>query len=197
MSALTSPQVPETAEFPDFHGRPKRISLENTVAVKGFGKLKIRPIHLDDEEEMVRFHAGISEESIYMRYFEYLGLDHRTSHERLVRICTNTPQSYAIVVEKPATPHHPAAILAIGRLTKTSQRQAANFDTLIADKAKNPQIGKILLTRLIKLSRAFGFQTLQGELLVADHDTLNLCRQLDFTVQTLPQDGLVLVTHPL
>jgi len=132
-----------------------------------------------------------------MRYFEYLGLDRRTSHERLVRICTNAPDSYAIVVERPATPDHPAAILAVGRLTKTLEPYVATFDTLMADEENTRQLAKLLLNRLVKLVHAFGFQFLTGELLVADHDTLNLCRSLGFSLQTLPENGLVRVTLDL
>ena len=132
-----------------------------------------------------------------MRYFEYLGLDRRTSHERLMRVCTNTPESYAIVVEQPATPHQPAAILAVGRLTKTSKTYVATFDTLMTDGEKAPQLGKMLLGRLVKLARGFGFQVLTGELLVADHDGLNLCRALGFTLQTLPEVCLVRATLDL
>jgi len=173
------------------------MNLDQIVAVKGHGELNLRPIRLDDEQEMIRFHQRISEESIYLRYFEYLGLDRRTTHERLVRICANTPESYAIVVERPATPHHPAAILAVGRLTKTSEPYVASFDTLMTEEETAPQLGKVLLKRLIKLAHAFGFQVLTGELLVADHDTLNLCRALGFFLHTLPQDGLVRVTLDL
>jgi acetyltransferase len=189
-SITASPSTP-ASHLPDFGGRPHRIRLDQAIAVKGYGKLKIRPIRLDDEEEMTRFHAGISEESIHMRYFEYLGLDRRTSHERLVRICTNTPESYAIVIERPANAPRPAAILAVGRLTLTQEPHVATFDTLIVDEEKNSRLGKLLLNRLIKLTRAFGFQVLTGELLVADHDTLNLCRALGFTLHTVPEDGLV------
>jgi acetyltransferase len=189
-----APSVPQTPPLPDFCGRPGRINLDQMVAVKGLGKLILRPIRLDDEQEMVQFHRGISDESIYMRYFEYLGLDRRTAHERLVWICTNAPESYAIVVEHPAALHRPAAILAVGRLTKTPQPYAATFDTLIIDDAQATKLPKVLLTRLIKIARAFGFQALTGELLVADHDALNLCRALGFSLQTLLQDGLVRVT---
>lgn len=198
MKTLTTlHSAPPAARFPDFGGRPRRINLDQIVAIKGYGKLNIRPIRLDDEQEMIRFHEGISEESIYMRYFEYLGLDRRTSHERLVRICTNTPESYAIVAERPAGPHHPAAILAVGRLTKTSEPYVATFDVLIIDEQKKTQLGKVLLNRLIKLARAFGFVVLTGELLVADHDTLNLSRSLGFSLQTMPPDGLVRATLDL
>lgn len=199
MKTLTeTPTTPRTTRFPDFSGRPRRINLDQTVAVKGYGKLQIRPIETWDEQEMIRFHQNISEESIYMRYFEYLGLDRRTSHERLVRICTNTPESYAVVVEQPAALlHNPKTILAVGRLTKTSEPYVANFDTLVADEKKITHVGKVLLHRLIKLAHAFGFRVLTGELLVADHDALNLCRALGFTLQTLPEDGLVRVTLDL
>ena len=193
-TTLTSPSASPATRYPDFGGRPRRINLDQIVAVKGHGKLKIRPIRLDDEQEMIRFHEHISDESIYMRYFEYLGLDRRTSHERLVRICTNTPESYAVIVEWPPAPHHPAAIVAVGRLTKTSQPYVATFDTLMTDAEKALQLGKVLLSRLIKLAHAFGFQVLTGDLLVADHDTLNLCRALGFSLQTLPEGGLVRVS---
>jgi len=198
MNTATTPQIatPEI-HVPDFGGRPRRINLDMIVAVKGHGKLVVRPIRLEDEQEMVRFHSRLSDESIYHRYFEYLGLDRRTSHERLCRICTNTPESYAVVVERTLTPHHPAAILAVGRLTKTSETFVATFDTLMMDDLKGPQLGKILLKRLITLAHAFGFHALTSELLVDDHDNLNLCRALGFACQTLPEDGLVKVTIDL
>ena len=198
MKTITSSPSPHPAiRVPDFGGRPGRINLDQILAIKGHGKLKIRPIRLDDEQEMIRFHERISEESIYMRYFEYLGLDRRTSHERLARICTNTPESYAIVVEKPASPHHSAAILAVGRLTKTAEPYVATFDPLMTDEENAPQLGKVLLHRLVKLAHAFGFQVLTGEVLVADHDTLNLCRAVGFSLQTIPEDGLVHATLQL
>ena len=182
--------VPQNKGFPDLRTQPNCIKLGETVAVKGFGKLKIRPIQLDDEEEMIRFHQSISEESIYMRYFEYLGLDQRTSHDRLIRICNNTGESYAIVMEASATPHRSESILAVGRITTTDKPYVATFDTLITTEMKAPQLAKVLLKRLVILARAFGFQTLTGELLVADHDTLNLCRALGFSLQTVPEGAV-------
>jgi acetyltransferase len=189
--------VPSAILLPDFTGRPRRINLDQIVAVKGYGKLKIRPIQIEDELAMTRFHERLSEESIYMRYFEYLGLDRRTSHERLVRICTNTPESYAVVAEQPATDRRTAAILGVGRLTKTAEPCVAAFDTLISDADNSTQLCKVLLQRLYKIAHAFGFAVLTGELLVPDHDTLNVCRSLGFSLQTLPEAGLVRATIDL
>lgn len=193
MKTLTEAPAPHRLQFPDFGGTPKRINLSRIEIVKGLGRLRLRPIQLEDEPEMVRFHERISEESVYMRYFEYLGLDRRTNHDRLVRNCTNTPESFALVAEHVPAEGEPAQILAVGRLTKTVEPYAASFDTLIADKTHERAIRNLLLGRLITFAHSFGFQTLIGELLVVDHDTLNLCRKVGFSLQTLPEDGLVRV----
>ncbi len=122
-----SVRLPNPMRFPDFTGRPKRISLEQIVAVKGYGKLKIRPIRLEDEQEMIQFHKNLSEESIYLRYFEYLGVGPahfaRTPRENLHQ----QPDSYAIVVERPPTLHRPATILAVGRLTHNLAKLQGRF----------------------------------------------------------------------
>src|ERR1700733_9753401 len=99
-SAKITTPVPNLANFPSI------AVAEKLVTVKGYGKVKLRPIRVDDEQEMIRFHSSLSKESVYMRYFEYLGLDQRTSHDRLVRICKNTPESYAVVMESPGTVSH-------------------------------------------------------------------------------------------
>lgn len=189
MKTISLPQESAT-KLPDFVGRPGRIHLEHIFAVRGYGKLKIRPIRLDDEEAMVRFHTGLSEESIYLRYFEYLGLDLRTDRERLAQVCANSSESYTIVIEQPARPHRAAAILAVGRLTKARDPYTCTFDTLITDGEGQGKLRKVLLRHLVKLARAFGFKTVEGDLLVADHDALNLCRDLGFSVEMLPRDGI-------
>ncbi len=73
ISTRESSPNPPIAVLPDLRSQPEGINFSRTLAVKGFGGLKIRPIQLDDEEEMIRFHQRISKESIYMRYFEFLG----------------------------------------------------------------------------------------------------------------------------
>jgi acetyltransferase len=88
---------------------------------------------MDDESRMIEFHKDISPKSIYFRYFEYMGFDRRTSHERLTRGCTNTPDSHTLVIEQPAHGHRDIRILAVGRLTKSMEPYVATFDTLIGN----------------------------------------------------------------
>ena len=176
---------------PDLSRRPHGIHLEQIVEVTGFSKLKIRPIRLDDESKMVEFHRYISPKSVCLRYFGYLGLDRRTSHERLVRVCTNTTDVYSIVIEQPAHPRTDVKILAVGSLTETPEPYVARFDMLIGDEADIPKLAKLLLHRLISLSRAFRFRILAGKALGLDKDAINLFRMLDFTVQDINEEGTV------
>jgi acetyltransferase len=193
-----NPSSPENAlPYPDFGTYPTTMNPEEVVKIKGFGNLLFRPIRLADEKEMIDFHKRVSDESIYMRYFEHLSLEQRTDHERLVRICRNTSDFYAIVLEKQAGDSEKAAIMAVGRLTKTSEPYVATFDPLMTDAAHTPKIAKILLERLVELTRAFGFRTLTGEVLVADHEAVNLCRSLGFSIHTVPEGGLVDVSLSL
>ncbi len=167
--------------------------LEKFVEVTGFSKLKLRPIRPDDETRMIEFHRYISPKSICLRYFGYMSLDRRTSHERLVQVCTNTADTYSIVMEQPAHRGTNVKILAVGRLTRTPEPSVAMFDVLIGDEAHIPKLAKILLHRLISLGRAFRFEILTGQVLRIDHEALKLCRSLDFTAQELTTEGIVQV----
>ncbi len=179
--------------IPDFSRRPRGMHVEQIVEVTGFSRLKLRPIRLDDESKMVEFHRDISPKSIYLRYFGYLGLDRRTSHERLVRVCTNTADLYSIVIEQPAHRRTSVKILAVGRLHKTPEPYVAMFDILIGDEAHIPKLAKILLNRLIRLGRAFRFQILAGKVLSIDKEAIKLCRSLNFATQDFTTEGIVQV----
>ena len=166
---------------------------EHTLFTKDFGRVNLRPISREDEAEMIAFHEGLSPESIYLRYFEHISLDTRTLHERLARVCTNTADSIAIVAETHGTPHTPAQILAVGRLTTTAKPNVTAFAVLISGKAEETQVPLELVRRLMAVARAYHFKTIAGEFLVHDQEALNICRSLGFNLHTVPEDGIVRV----
>ncbi len=194
---LLHPSRNRTAGTPDFMVAPHRFAAEETIHIKEHGRIKLRPIRTDDEPRMIQFHESLSEESIYLRYFEHISLDTRTLHERLAKVCANTVDSYAIVAECHATSRHPTEILAVGRLTTTETPGVASFATLVGDQVQNTNLPGQLLKRLIAIARAYGFHALSGELLAGDHDTLTICRAFGFTMKLVPQDGIIRVHYPL
>jgi acetyltransferase len=169
----------------------RKLRLRQTLRVREFGRLLLRPITPKDEPAMVAFHQVLSEETIYQRYFEHICLESRIRHERLIRICTNDDDSFALVAAAPAGVGTPAAILAVGRLSRTEDSSKADFALLVHDKAQGRGIGPALMERLILLARACGFRQMTGEVLVANHEMQHVCRKFGFLLRTRTNDGLV------
>src|ERR1700686_2714974 len=68
--------------------------------MKDGAEVTLRPIRLDDEPLMAKFHQTLSDRSVYMRYFCSLSLRSRVAHERLVRIChVDGDREVALVVD--------------------------------------------------------------------------------------------------
>ncbi len=180
----------------DLAAAASRLSLPQVLPVRGLGQLRLRPILPADELRMVEFHRALSEETIYSRYFAHLSLESRVKHDRLVRICRNEPDSIALVAAS-GTSKRPAAILAVGRLSRTDDPEAAEFALLVNDRAQGHGLGTALMKALMKLARACGMTKLVGEVLVANHEMLYVCRQFGFALHTVTEDGLVQVSLDL
>ena len=67
--------------------RPYPLQYSGTWTDRSGETLHIRPIRPEDETLLVDFHRTLSEQAIYQRYFENLGLDRLTSHHMLSRVC--------------------------------------------------------------------------------------------------------------
>ena len=88
----------DTLPMPSIRPYPQRYVSSWTL--KSGTPVTVRPIRPEDEPLVVKFHAGISEQSVYMRYLQPLSLAARTSHERLIRICFNDyEREIALVAE--------------------------------------------------------------------------------------------------
>ena len=125
--------------------------------------MRFRPIRPEDESLVVRFHAGLSEQSVYMRYLQPLTLAVRTSHERMIRICFN---DYDREIALAAVAQDAAGgdeIAGIGRLIKLGQTNTADLEhaaervaewaILVADKYQRRGLGGELLRRLVQIAR--------------------------------------------
>jgi acetyltransferase len=128
--------------------RPYPIRYVSDWTLRDGALVHIRPIRAEDEPLVVKFHAGLSEQSVYMRYLQPLSLAARTSHERMIRICFNDyDREIALVAEREGE------IAGIGRLIKLSKGNAAEWAILIADKYQRRGLGEELLRRLVQIAR--------------------------------------------
>jgi acetyltransferase len=146
----------DTAEstLPRMAIRPYPIRYIQPWTSKSGIELNIRPIRPEDEPLMIDFHEGLSEQSVYLRYFHALNLDQRVAHERLTRICFIDYDREMVLVAVQREPER--RIVGVGRLSKIYGSDAAEFAILISDDFQGQGLGTELLKRLVKIGREEG-----------------------------------------
>ena len=171
---------PAIRPYPSEYVRPWR--LRDGTAVT------IRPIRPEDEPLVVAFHRTLSEESVYYRYFHMMSLQHRTTHERLVRICfTDYERELALVVDRrdPTSGEH--ALLAVGRLSRVHGSNAAEFSMLVSDPYQKQGLGTALLGQLLRIGRDEGIERVTAEILHENGAMQRVCRKLGFQLRNAPE----------
>jgi acetyltransferase len=148
----------------------------------------IRPIRPEDEPKMVPFHEGLSDRSVYSRYFHHLALSARVTHDRLTRICfVDYDREIVLVAESAA-----GDIVAVGRLTREQDSAEAEFALLVSDAWQEHGLGTELLRRLVSLARGEGITHVFGNILSENRRMQEVCRQLGFVLQYSPEEGFVI-----
>jgi acetyltransferase len=138
----------------------------------------VRPIRQEDEPMMARFHATLSERSVYLRYFHMLPLDARIDHQRLTRICfIDYDREMVLVAERDQE------ILAVGRLVREEQAKEAEFAVLISDKFQGHGLGTELVRRLIEIARVDGLDRVIADILGENRQMIEICKLLGFHLE--------------
>ncbi|OGT31647.1 MAG: acetyl CoA synthetase subunit alpha [Gammaproteobacteria bacterium RBG_16_51_14] len=150
---LHGPEIGED-QLPRLAIRPYPAQYASEWTSKDGMPVSIRPIRPEDEPLMVKFHATLSEESVYMRYLHHIKYNQRIAHERLTRLCfIDYDRVMALVVERRDPKTGENAILAIGRLSKLHQTAEAEFAILVSDACQGHGFGIELLRRLVQIGR--------------------------------------------
>lgn len=172
--------------------RPYPSQYVSTGQLSDGSPVVFRPIRAEDEPRMVTFHHQLSESSVYLRYFQFLKLDDRVAHDRLTKICfIDYDREMALVVERqhPETGVH--EILGVGRLSKISGTQGAEFALLVADAYQGHGLGMTLLQRLVEIARQENLHYVSGEMLADNTQMQTICRKLGFYITHRASDGVV------
>ncbi|OFZ88965.1 MAG: acetyl CoA synthetase subunit alpha [Betaproteobacteria bacterium RBG_16_64_18] len=150
---LHAPGIGED-QLPRLAIRPYPAQYASAWTSKTGMQVTIRPIRPEDEPLIVKFHATLSEQSVYMRYFHFIRYSQRVAHERLTRLCfIDYDREMALVVERRDPNTGERAILAIGRLSKVHQTAQAEFAILVSDAYQGNGFGGELLRRLVQIGR--------------------------------------------
>ena len=146
----------------------------------------IRPIRAEDEPAVARFHATLSERSVYLRYFHMMKLDARTAHERLARVCRPDYDREMVLVAEMG-----GEVAGVARLVKLEDRADGEIAVLISDTAHGHGLGTELVRRLVEIARAEGVRRVIAEILPENDHMLRLCKMLGFELSHRPMEHVV------
>ncbi|MDD4931901.1 MAG: GNAT family N-acetyltransferase [Methylacidiphilaceae bacterium] len=164
--------------------RPYPVEQIETIRLRDGTFLRIRPIRGEDEPQMIVFHRGLSEESVFSRYFEHLKLEERIAHGRLARICMADYNIETVLVAEVLPPHPEAGqIVGVGRLGKLHGFSGAEFALLVSDRWQQKGIGRLLLERLTAIGGREGLEWIVGRIRPENERMKRICLGLGYRIR--------------
>jgi GNAT superfamily N-acetyltransferase len=128
--------------------------------------VRLRPITPGDAEALQIFHRGLSNETIYLRYFyphpvlSAKEIEHLTEVDGLDRL--------ALVVE------NAGQLVAVGRYDRLPASSDAEVAFVVADAFQHHGIGTLLLDRLAEAARSVGITRFLAEVLAGNRKMLDV-----------------------
>ncbi len=160
--------------------RPYPLEYVQPVELRDGTPVVLRPIRPEDEPELGRFLAGLSNEAIHHRYFESIIPFRRTEHRRLVPTCLADFESEMTLVAELAGSRE---IIGLTSLDRCLPDSTADFGILVADAWQQRGLGRLLLERLIDIGRREGLSRIEGPFLAGNFEMAQLCRDLGFHLE--------------
>jgi len=192
-----APSVREE-DLPKLAIRPYPLQYVSAEALKDGTPITIRPIRPEDEPLLVHFHATLSEQSVYLRYFHKLQLSQRVAHDRLIRICfTDYDRELALVVEKQDAATGQREILAVGRLSKLRGLEEAEFSVVVSDRYQRQGLGLELMRCLLQVGRAEKLRCLRADILPDNIGMQRLASKFGFRLENDAEEKVLRATLDL
>ena len=146
-------------------------------------RVSIRPIRPEDEALLVRFHEGLSDQTVYFRYFHMMKLTHRISAARLRKVCRPDPATEMALVAIGTNPADlTPELMGVARLHKVPGTTHGEFSIVVADRFQGLGLGGAMMQRLIRVARAEGLTRLAADILSANSNMTKMCRRIGIAV---------------
>jgi len=147
---------------------------------------RVRPISPHDGPALVKFHAGLSDRSRFLRYFSPHPL--LTADEVVHLTCVDGFDRVALVVELNNE------LIGIGRYDRLRDRAQAEVAFVVADAYQHHHIATELLHRLARIARVAGVVQFKAEVLTENGTMLSVFREAGFPVSSTREWGTVDLT---
>jgi acetyltransferase len=169
------------ADLPRPAIRPYPVQYVTPWRTKDGTEVTIRPIRPEDEPLLVKFHPGLSERSVRLRYFAPMKLGRRVAHERMIRVCFSDYDREVPLVAEHRGPQG-SEIAAVARLSKLPGGDEGEFAMLVSDQWQNRGLGTQLLRTLLGVARDENLRRVGADVLSENREMQRVCEKLGFTI---------------
>ena len=159
--------------------------------------MTIRPILPEDEALLVKFHAILSERTVFMRYLQPMMLQERVVHERLARICHCDYDREIALVAETTNEAGEQDIMGVVRLSKSHGKNEARLSILIGDPFQSIGLGGELVRRAIDVARSERLSRLSAVLTPDNQIMKHIFETLGFQVGPTGNEKLLVATLEL
>lgn len=145
----------------------------------------MRPIRPGDGTRLMKFHEGLSSQSVYRRFFY---MHQRLSSAEIERFThVDYVDRLALVVVDGER------LVAVGRYERIPETSEAEVAFVVADEFQHHGIGTLLLEHLSDAAVTRGITTFVAQTLTENHDMLDVFMKSGFTVTTSSSYGTVIL----
>ncbi len=134
---------------------------------------------------MIRFHQGLSERSVYLRYFSSFSLSKRVDHKRLARICFIDYKNEMVLIAEPVgVEAAESEIIALGRMNKIPFTNEGEVAVLVSDRYQKLGVGYELLRRVVEIARDQKLTRVSAETMADNIPMQRVMKRLGFRAES-------------
>jgi acetyl coenzyme A synthetase (ADP forming)-like protein len=156
---------------------------ESDVVLLDGGTAHVRPIHPDDGPALVAFHSGLSDDTVYSRFFSAKPRLSAAEVEHFTHV--DYDARVALVAELGDQ------LVAVARYDRTKREREAEVAFVVADEHQGRGIATVLLEHLAAAARERGITRFVAETLIGNRRMLDVFRTAGFDEVARYDDGVV------
>jgi acetyl coenzyme A synthetase (ADP forming)-like protein len=178
----TEPEAaPEPAPYPG--------AFECDVVLADGAPVHLRPVRPEDAEAIRAFHAGLSEESVYLRFFSLM----KELPPSLLQRFTHVDHDARVVLLALLGDE----VIAMASYDRAAGAGEAEVAFAVADAHQRRGLGTLLLEHLAEIARTRGVTRFVADTLPHNRPMLGLFRNSGFVIERRPDGGTIHVAFPI
>jgi GNAT superfamily N-acetyltransferase len=158
---------------------------ERDVRIGNGQVVHVRPIVPEDAAMLVAFHASLSPQSVYLRFFNYHPVLSAREVERFTHVDYSARLALVVLAE--------GRLVAVGRYDRVAGTDDAEVAFVVEDALQHLGIGTLLADELARAARVQGIRVFVADTLAENTAMLEMFRGTGFPVEARFEEGVVKV----